>query len=601
MLIQALCEYFDMLAAAGKVTPEGYSKVKIHYLVHLTQDGKIDTISSYQKIEKVPAGKDKIKEKAVPREELMPERTEKTAIDANIVDHRPSYLFGLNYADGALSPADKTDKAKKSHAELVKSNLEFIKDIDSPVVNAYRCFLENWVPEQEIHNECLLALGKDYSKSNYIFCLKGRPDLLLHQDAALKEKWEKMNKSEEGEIPWIAQCGITGEITEIERIHRKIRGIVGGDPTGSVLIGFNNASERSYGTEQAYNSNISKTAMKKYTGALNYLLSSPRHKALIDDMTVVFWAMNASENSEDILNAMLFGEAQGTGGISAEQTNLLLRQVLENVGNAAVTDKTLLSFENIDPNVDFYMVGLKPNSSRVAIKFIYRKKYGEILGNIAKFQRDMQVTEHGEPVYMNKIKKELVSPKSSDKNVDSAMMAKFFEAILYNTNCPYILLDTIVRRIRTDLYMGEVRAGILKTCINRSNKNKEEQITMALNEESTNQAYLCGRLFAVLEALQKDALGKLNRTIKDAYFSSASMTPAMVFPKLIRLSQNHLKKAKHPDTYNKQIGEIMDKLQEKFPKRLSLQEQGRFEIGYYQQWQSEPEKNADKQNAEEEK
>ncbi len=601
MLIQALCEYFDMLAAAEKVTPEGYSKVKIHYLVHLTQDGKIDTISSYQKIEKVPAGKDKIKEKAVPREELMPERTEKTAIDANIVDHRPSYLFGLNYVDGALSPADKTDKAKKSHAELVKSNLEFIKDIDSPVVNAYRCFLENWVPEQEIHNECLLALGKDYSKSNYIFCLKGRPDLLLHQDAALKEKWEKMNKSEEGEIPWIAQCGITGEITEIERIHRKIRGIVGGDPTGSVLIGFNNASERSYGTEQAYNSNISKTAMKKYTGALNYLLSSPRHKALIDDMTVVFWAMNASENSEDILNAMLFGEAQGTGGISAEQTNLLLRQVLENVGNAAVTDKTLLSFENIDPNVDFYMVGLKPNSSRVAIKFIYRKKYGEILGNIAKFQRDMQVTEHGEPVYINKIKKELVSPKSSDKNVDSAMMAKFFEAILYNTNCPYILLDTIVRRIRTDLYMGEVRAGILKTCINRSNKNKEEQITMALNEESTNQAYLCGRLFAVLEALQKDALGKLNRTIKDAYFSSASMTPAMVFPKLIRLSQNHLKKAKHPDTYNKQIGEIMDKLQEKFPKRLSLQEQGRFEIGYYQQWQSEPEKNADKQNAEEEK
>lgn len=601
MLIQALCEYFDMLAAAGKVTPEGYSKVKIHYLVHLTQDGKIDTISSYQKIEKVSVGKDKIKEKAVPREELMPERTEKPGIEANVVEHRPLYLFGLNYADDALSPADKTDKAKKSHAELVKSNIEFIKDIDSPVVNAYRCFLENWVPEQEIHNECLLALGKDYSKSNYIFCLKGRPDLLLHQDAALKEKWEKTDKAEEGEKPWIAQCSITGETTEIERVHKKIKGIVGGAATGSVLIGFNNASESSYGTEQAYNSNISKTAMKKYTEALNYLLSSSRHKALIDDMTVVFWAMNASENSEDILNAMLFGEAQGTGGVSAEQTNLLLRQVLENAGNAAVTDKTLLSFENIDPNVDFYMVGLKPNSSRVAVKFIYRKKYGEIFGNIAKFQRDMQVTEHGEPVYMYKIKKELVSPKSSDKKVDSAMMAKLFEAILYNTDCPYTLLDTIVRRIRTDLYMGEVRAGILKTCINRNNKNKEEQITMALNEESTNQAYLCGRLFAVLEALQKDALGKLNRTIKDAYFSSASMTPAMVFPKLIRLSQNHLKKVKYPVFYNKQIGEIMDKMEEQFPNGLSLQEQGRFEIGYYQQWQSYYKKYEDKLKAEEEK
>ena len=206
----------------------------------------------------------------------------------------------------------------------------------------------------------------------------------------------------------------------------------------------------------------------------------------------------------------------------------------------------------------------------------------------------MQVAEHGERVYMYKIKKELVSPKSSDKKVDSAMMAKLFESILYNTDCPYTLLDTIVRRIRTDLYIGEVRAGILKTCINRNNKNKEEQITMALNEESTNQAYLCGRLFAVLEALQQDALGKLNRTIKDTYFSSASMTPELIFPKLIRLSQNHLKKAKHPVFYNKQIGEITDKLQEEFPKRLSLQEQGRFEIGYYQQWQSYYKKNTDK-------
>lgn len=117
---------------------------------------------------------------------------------------------------------------------------------------------------------------------------------------------------------------------------------------------------------------------------------------------------------------------------------------------------------------------------------------------------------------------------------------------------------------------------------------------MALNEESTNQAYLCGRLFAVLEALQQDALGKLNRTIKDTYFSSASMTPELIFPKLIRLSQNHLKKAKHPVFYNKQIGEITDKLQEEFPKRLSLQEQGRFEIGYYQQWQSYYKKSTDK-------
>ena len=44
MLISALNEYYDILAASGKVLPEGYSKVKIHYLIALTEEGNIDGI-----------------------------------------------------------------------------------------------------------------------------------------------------------------------------------------------------------------------------------------------------------------------------------------------------------------------------------------------------------------------------------------------------------------------------------------------------------------------------------------------------------------------------------------------------------------------------
>ena len=44
MLIKALCDYYDMLSAAEKVLPEGYSKVKIHYEVALTEEGEIDHI-----------------------------------------------------------------------------------------------------------------------------------------------------------------------------------------------------------------------------------------------------------------------------------------------------------------------------------------------------------------------------------------------------------------------------------------------------------------------------------------------------------------------------------------------------------------------------
>ena len=108
---------------------------------------------------------------------------------------------------------------------------------------------------------------------------------------------------------------------------------------------------------------------------------------------------------------------------------------------------------------------------------------------------------------------------------------------------------------------------------------------MALEKENRGQAYLCGRLFAVLEKLQKDALGELNTTIKDKYFSSAASKPATIFPVLMRLSQAHLKKTSESTRgfYNKLMGDIIENFEGEFPATLSLTEQGKFIIGYYQQ------------------
>lgn len=122
---------------------------------------------------------------------------------------------------------------------------------------------------------------------------------------------------------------------------------------------------------------------------------------------------------------------------------------------------------------------------------------------------------------------------------------------------------------------------------------------MALDKENYGQAYLCGRLFAVLEKLQQDASkNALNRTIKDTYFASASSKPAIVFPKLLRLAQNHLSKVEKPTVvfYSKLIGEIMDNIDGEFPETLLLQDQGRFVIGYYQQMQPLFTKNKNTEN-----
>ena len=112
---------------------------------------------------------------------------------------------------------------------------------------------------------------------------------------------------------------------------------------------------------------------------------------------------------------------------------------------------------------------------------------------------------------------------------------------------------------------------------------------MALDYNNTNQAYLCGRLFACLEKIQQDAAGaKLNRTIGDAYFSSAMTKPAAVFPNLLSLSKHHLAKIRKTHENwatvdSKWQLEIIGKLVAEFPKTLNIYDQGRFVIGYYQQ------------------
>lgn len=59
MLIRALSDYYDILSAAGKVLPRGYSKVKVQYLVALTAEGKIDEILPWKDTVEVPSGKGK--------------------------------------------------------------------------------------------------------------------------------------------------------------------------------------------------------------------------------------------------------------------------------------------------------------------------------------------------------------------------------------------------------------------------------------------------------------------------------------------------------------------------------------------------------------
>lgn len=587
MLIKALCDYYDMLEKSGKVLPDGYSKVKINCCVCLTPDGKIDEINDIQNTNLVRVGKDKLKEITTPIEMVMPRRTEKTCVDANIIEHRPLYLFGLNFDSGALNPKDPTDKAKKSHDAFTVKNLAFLEGLDSPVINAYRAFLLNWVPQEETENAYLLGLGKSYAKFNFVFCLSGYPHLLLHEDTQLKERWQAWYKQSllGGGDSIIAQCAITGEDAPIARIHNKINGIYGGLGTGTVLVGFKNSCGTSYGNKYSYNSNVSERTMKKYTEALNYLLSSGKNKVLFDDITVVFWAMSDHEKYSNLVSALLFNN---TDIMDAQQTQSMLQKLIKDAAEGNIVTGRIASTADIDPNVDFYVVGFKPNSSRISMKFMDRRKFGSLLANIAQHQSDMQLSEPVNPVPMWRMKQALVSQEIKHDTVNPALLSKLFGSIINGTNYPEFLLSTVVRRLKTDADkpVSSTSAGIIKACINRAFRlsNQKEELTLGLNKENRNPAYLCGRLFAVLEKLQQESAGvQLNRTIKDTYFASAAAQPAYIFPQLIKLSANHLGKVNRAVYFHKLQGEIINMLDGGFPETLSIVEQGKYMVGYFQQ------------------
>ena len=154
---------------------------------------------------------------------------------------------------------------------------------------------------------------------------------------------------------------------------------------------------------------------------------------------------------------------------------------------------------------------------------------------------------------------------------------------------PATLLDGVALRIRAERNVSRGQAAVIKAYYlrNSSNPKLKEVMTVELNEQSTYLPYVLGRLFAVLEAVQQSANPGINATIKDRYFNSASATPSSVFPLLINLAQKHLAKLDGGLSlyYQKKIADLIDRITQTLPARMTLPEQGAFQLGYYHETQ----------------
>ncbi len=596
MLISALCSYYDTLAANGSTDRSGFSRVGIRYRIMLTKEGKLAAIEPCARIEETQDKKGNVRKKEIPQEMIMPKRSEKPGIDCNIPEHRPLYIFGLAVEKGVLA---ENDKAKKSHKAFVEKTLEYTEGMSSELVAAYRAFAEAWEPSENLDNPILTEIVKDFDKSGYCFGLFGHPEKLLHDDEELLAKYSASIAEGSDDDEEKGVCAITGlEDQPIARIHGKIKGLSSGMGQGNCLVCFDKASTAfsSYGKLEAVNSSISAAAAEKYVAALNWLLRTDGHHTNLNDMTLVYWADTDNAEADkavcDVFDFFCMGEKADRDETDSRLSSFMAKA---SVGELSASD---LSAEGIDPSVNFYVAGLysERSSSRISIKFVYRNTVGKFADNIAQHQRD--IWHNGiedRKMYLGLLVKQLFSPKTTDKNRNPSypMYAAMLESILNGTRYPNSLLSTVILRCRTDsddeekhfYAVNARRIALIKACLNRQARimNKQEVISMALDTENNSQAYVCGRLFALLEYAQKSALGDLNRSIKDSYFASAAARPAVVFPRLMMLAQHHLEKADNGGYINGLIRETVDKLEGKFPSTLSLDGQGEFIVGYYQQ------------------
>lgn len=571
MILQALVDCYEALSASGKVARPGWGPVKTSIALELTETGEISQAIFLKEEEE--KGKKKEKKVLVPKIFDLPAPVKRTVgVAANFLCDNSSYILGFD-------DKGKPKRSLECFAACKALHEKVLDGVESPTAKAVLAFFQNWKPEKAREHPALQDyMNELLAGGNLIFRYDGQ---FVHEDPAIRQAWQEYY-DQSGDGPDMV-CLVTGNTGPVENIHPSVKGVQGAQSSGAALVSFNAPAFCSYGKEQNLNAPTSKYAAFAYTSALNYLIASPEYSSRVGDTTVLFWAKNGNPEYSSIFNWGIFG---GTAPYNEHE----LRSMIQNLckGQAVIYEETLL-----DPDMDFYILGLAPNAARLSVRFFLHNHFGSILQNVQAHYDRLEIVkpsfEKFETLPVWKLLSETVNQNSREKEPVPTLAGETLRAILNNTRYPATLLNGVTIRIRAERKITWGRAAILKAYYlqNTHPDVPKEVLTVSLNPESKNPYYTLGRLFSVLEAVQSAANPGINATIKDRYFNSASATPSIVFPTLLNLSEKHRKKltAGQRIHYEKQIMELLAVLGESFPARLSLPQQGTFQLGYYHQTQ----------------
>ena len=580
MILQALAHHYDTLSADGKISPPGWGDVKVSYALCLSEAGDLQQI--------VCIKTEQAKGKKIV---LTPQLLRLPAPVKRTVGILPNFLYDTSSYVLGTDTKGKPDRARECFEAFRALHQSLLENIDTPAANAVLAFLNQWDPEKLANHPAFVDYPEELlSGVNLVFRVNG---CYAHEDPAIRQAWNDYSVSSDDGPEMV--CLVTGKKGPVESIHPSIKNVAGAQSSGAALVSFNAPAFCSYGKEQNLNAPVSKSAVFAYTSALNYLLADREHTCHVGDSTVVYWAENGSVASQTLF-----------GGFLGQNDFYTAKDLMHTVRNLCQGQAVEFEGELLDPNMNFYVLGISPNAARLAVRFFYRNTLGQLLQNVLEHYQRMDIVrpsyDKAETLPLWKMLSETVNQNARDKSAAPNLAGDTLRAILNNTPYPASLLNGIRLRIQAEREITRGRAAILKAYYLKHDTpdipNKEEVLTVSLNRESTSVPYTLGRLFSVLEAIQSAANPGINTTIKDRYFNSASATPGHVFPTLLNLAQKHLKKIGGGLSvyYEKQITDLMGRLDDSYPAHLSIPEQGVFQLGYYHETQARYEH---KQNKEE--
>lgn len=575
MILQALNSYYKRLAAEpdSVMPPFGSSIESISFAL---------VVNSYGSLMDVVDLREQQGKKLRPRKMPVPAAVTRTIRkEANFLWDKSSYVFGAD-----INGATEDNKLR---FEAFQNLLQTVcGKVDDAGANAIICFLREWKSES-----AKVVLGRFHSwkelcNANFVFRLDGTPGY-IHDREPVRQAWLEYGR-DSNDAPRI-QCMVNGEKNVPRaRIHTPIKGVRGGQRSGSYIVSYNKSAFVSYAQDKAAVGEMSAFA---YTTALNALLSArSRQKIIIGDMTLVFWAEKASPAEElfaDLFELPTENPDNPQGEQDDQQTTEKIRGLLLALRDGRrVTDIV----PDLDDSIRFYILGLSPNAARLSIRFWEIDSFGNLLKRIAKHFDQLSIISQfdNEPEFppLWRLLCQTAALGKSE-NVSPVLAGAMARAMLTGSRYPQNLLPLVLQRIRSEHNVTYFRAGLLKAFIIRNLYDGKMEVPMSLDSGRTDRSYLLGRLFAVLEKAQEEAVPGANATMKDRYLASASATPGLVFHLLLKNATNHIAKLrKDPEKKKRAIffdilsQEIVAKFDD-FPSTLPAEEQGLFMIGYYHQ------------------